>query len=771
MNASSERATLILRFFVPYVLILLGSLLAGWFAYHKTSSLVESETMKSNAAALGQIREALDGRFAEVETIAQQMASESKIQSFQFVKAPFEQTNPFRLWDLEKSLFDYRITNHFIIDYFIAYKNSGMFISPRKVYDAKQFYGLQLHYDGKSYEEWYQELFGRYYYKTYKPGRPVVYEGKPYSVVSYMQSFGAKDGGGVIAVLIDNKQIQEMLRHIDAEQGGFAYVADQGGNLISYVGMDPATANMKALPVKEGFSLIDWNGKKMLITRTTSQYNGWTYVSAQPEAVVLAKANYIKVLTLTVFMLALGAGLAAAAWLAYRSSRPVFKMLQLLPLKPAGRKKHPLGNLMDDIRSSVSELVESHGELSSRLEAQVPLLRNVFFDRLLQGGYTSMGEVEAAMEHARVELRSGYFAVSAIQIRGYHAPYNEEMLTELDIVKLNIRDVTQSVGPEELVSAQVHDLGENKLALLLHGEGETPGAFMEGVKKLVAQWYDHLKQASHPGLLIAVGTCQTRLTEVYRSYGEAEFLLASAVWSEQEPVLFYEEAEVPPPVYFYPSDVEQRLIQLVRSGNRPETARLIGQIREKNEGVRPLPVVAQKLLAQELCGTLMKCCEPSSANEDALTEEMRVVLDVSDPGMPPDEAVQKLFQALMQLCTKHEERKRSHNDTLASKLTEYIDRHFPDPDLSLAVLAREAKNSEAYVSYFFKEQTGMNFSDYLEHVRMEEAKRLLVGSVLPVSEIAVRTGYLSLNSFSRAFKRANGVSATEYRKISRPREA
>ncbi|MEI0740115.1 AraC family transcriptional regulator [Paenibacillus sp. JTLBN-2024] len=228
---------------------------------------------------------------------------------------------------------------------------------------------------------------------------------------------------------------------------------------------------------------------------------------------------------------------------------------------------------------------------------------------------------------------------------------------------------------------------------------------------------------------------------------------------------------MPPPVYFYPSDVEQRLIQLVRSGNEPETARLIGEIREKNEGSGPLPVVAHKLLAQELSGTLMKCCEPSFANRDALTDEMKVVLEVSDPAWSPDEAVQKLFQALMQLCRKHEEQKRSHNDTLAAKLMEYIDSHFPDPDLSLAVLAREARNSEAYVSYFFKEQTGMNFSDYLEHVRMEEAKRLLVGSALPVSEIAVRTGYLSLNSFSRAFKRANGVSATEYRKISRPREA
>ncbi|MDR9854752.1 helix-turn-helix domain-containing protein [Paenibacillus sp. VCA1] len=771
MNASSERATLVLRFFVPYVLILLGALLSGWFAYHKTSSLLETETMKSNTAALGQIREALDGRFAEVETIAQQMASESKIQSFQFVKAPFEQTNPFRLWDLEKSLFDYRMTNHFIVDYFIAYKNSGMFISPRKVYNGSQFYGLQLRYEGKSYEQWYKELFSRYYYKTYQPGMPVLYEGKPYSVVSYMQSFGAKDGGGVISVLIDNKQIQEMLRHIDSEQGGFAYVADQNGNLISYVGMDPTTANMKALPVKEGFSQFRWNGKKMLITQTTSRYNGWTYVSAQPEAVVLAKANYIKELTLTVFMLAMGAGLVFAALLAYRSSRPVFKMLQLLPLKPAGSKKRPLGNVMDDIRSSVSALVESHGELSSRLEAQVPMLRNVFFERLLQGGFTSMDEVEAAMEHARIELKGHYFAAAAIQIRGYHAPYNEEMLTELDIVKLNVRDRIGTIGADQQALAQVHDLGENKLALLFHGEGAAPDAFMNGLQRQISQLGDHWKQASHSGLWIAVGTCQTRLTEVYRSYGEAEFLLVHAAWSERQPVLFYDEAEVPPPVYFYPSDVEQRLIQLVRSGNKPETARLIAQIREENDGGRPLPVVAQKLLAQELCGTLMKCCELSPASEDMLSEEMKVVLEVSDSELPPDEAVHKLFQALMQLCRKHEERKRSHNDSLTSKLMSYIDNHFSDPDISLAMLAKEARNSEAYVSYFFKEQTGMNFSDYLEHVRMEEAKRLLIGSALPVSDIAVRTGYLSLNSFSRAFKRANGVSATEYRKVHQPREA
>ncbi|GIP27169.1 hypothetical protein J23TS9_22990 [Paenibacillus sp. J23TS9] len=770
-TASGERATLIFRFFIPYALILLGSLLVGWFAYHKTSALVESETKKSNAAALGQIREALDRRFAEVETIAEQMSSESKIQSFQFVKAPFQNTNPYRLWDLEQSLFDYRMSNHFIVDYYIAYKSSGMFISPRKVYNAQQFYSLQLRYDNMSYDEWYAQLFNQYYYKTYKPGMPVIYEGKAYSVVSYMQSFGTRDSGGVITVLINNRQIQEMLQHIDSEQGGFAYVADQNGNLISHTGLEGQSIDLKALPVREGFSQIQWNGKKMLITQTTSSYNGWTYVSAQPETVVLEKANYIKELTLTVFLLALIAGLLVAGFLAYRSSRPVFKLLQLLPLKPGGKEKRPLGNLMDDIRSSVSALVESHDALNSRLEAQVPLLRNVFFDRLLQGGFTSEEEVEAAMEHSRVELCGTYLTAAIIRLRGYHAPYNEEMLMELDIVKLNIRDVISSSSTAEQVFVQVHDLGENKLALLIHGEGDSSEYFMDMVKQLVHHLYGRLQDASNAGLLLAVGTCQTRLTEIYRAFGEAEFILLHAAWSEQQPLLFYNDAQVPVPAYFYPSDVEQRLIQLVRSGNKPETARLMEQIRDKNGGEHQVPAVVERLLAQELCGTLMKCCEPSGSGEDLITHEVEVVLKASDPALSPSEAIHMLFQTLLQLCQKYEDRKRSHNDSLAGKLIEYIDRHYPEPDLSLAVLAQEARTSEAYVSFFFKEQTGMNFSDYLENVRMEEAKRLLAHSGRPVSEIAGLTGYLSLNTFSRAFKRANGFSATEFRKENQPREA
>ncbi|MGM1047965.1 MAG: helix-turn-helix domain-containing protein [Bacillota bacterium] len=758
-DTSGKQASLLIRFFVPYALILLSALLVGWFAYNKTSDLVESETMKSSTAVLGQIREALDRRLAEIETIARQMSSEPKVQSFQFVKDPFGGKNPYSLWDLEKSLFDYRMFNHFIVDYYVAFKNNGMFISPRKVYTMKQFYDLQLHYDGLTQEEWRSRLFDTYHYKTYMPGTPVVYEGKHYSVVSFMQSFGLRGSGGVITVLINNEQIQEMLRNIDSEQGGFAYIADQNGNLISHIGLDEDSINLKALPTKGGFSQLTWNGQEMLVTETTSAYNGWTYVSAQPKAVVLEKAYYIKELTLTVFLLALILGLMIAAYFAYRSSRPFLKLLQMLPVSRTEDNPHVLRNTVDYIRSSVSDLIERHDALKGRLDEQLPQMRSVFFDRLLKGGYTSMQDVEAALEHSRIDLRSSQYAVVILRLRGYHAPYNEEILTEMDIVKLGIRDRIEESLHHCVI---VHDLGENLLALMLYDTEINSDDFMIKMRSLLREIYEDLTGETGAGLYLAAGGVQTRLTELYRSFSEAKFVLQHASWHESDPILYHEDIELTVPSYFYPSDVELRLIQLVKSGNKAETEQHLQQIQEKNAGDRQLPLVVERLFAHELCGTLIKCCEQAAGAD--IAEEAETVLKASDPVLPPAEAIEMLCASLLSLCLKNEERKKSHNDDLTNRLIAYIDVHYPESELCLTVLAREARTSEAYVSYFFKEQTGLNFSDYLENIRMREAKRLLLESGKPVSEIAAAVGYLSLNTFSRAFKRANGISATEYRR-------
>ncbi|PCL92987.1 AraC family transcriptional regulator [Paenibacillus lautus] len=762
-SVSGEKAGLLFRFFIPYAVILVGSLLVGWFAYGKTSELIENETVKSTSAALQQIQEALDQRFAEIENIARQMSSESKIQSFQFEKEPFAGTGPYRLWDLEKSLFNYKLFNHFIVDYYIAYKNSSMVISPRKVYTSDQYYRLLLRYEGQSLSEWRQALFGQYHYKTYTPGHSVVYEGKPYSVVSYMQSFGNKSSSGVVTVLINNRQIQDMLRKVDPEQEGFAYIADANGNLISSIGLKEQDF-MKALPIKSGDTHIRWEEQEMLVTQSTSEYNGWSYVSAQPKSVVLQKVYYIKQLTLTIFITALLLGLGVAGYLAYRSSRPLLKILQLLPSTRSEAAHTASRNAVDYIGHSVSELVESHDTLKERLEEQIPMLRNVLVDRLLKGSFTSMQELEAAMEHAQVQLRGSHHAVALLHIRGYHEPFMEEMLMELDIVKINIRDRIQSLCGE---GALLHDFGENQMVLVLSGTAADKEDFTMHMRAHLQSIHEHLIGISGTGLYMAVGEFRSNIAELYRSYGEAKFVLHHAGWSEKSPIFYHAEMVMPAFSYYYPADEEMRLIQLVKAGNLDETKQLFRQIKEKNRSDRQMPMAVEKLLVQELSGTLMKCNEQTGNDGSHRTEETDAVIRALNPELSPAEGMNILYAAFVRLCQKNEERKKSHNAHLTNRLLSYIEKHYGESDLSLSALARETHTSEAYVSYFFKEQTGLNFSEYLEKLRMDEAKRELATSDKPVSDIAAACGYLSLNTFSRAFKRVNGISATEYRRLHR----
>ena len=69
---------------------------------------------------------------------------------------------------------------------------------------------------------------------------------------------------------------------------------------------------------------------------------------------------------------------------------------------------------------------------------------------------------------------------------------------------------------------------------------------------------------------------------------------------------------------------------------------------------------------------------------------------------------------------------------------------------------------DRYLSAIFKKETGTNFAEYLEQLRVKAACVLLQDGC-KVSDLPERLGYNSIQSFRRAFKRVMGVSPSEYR--------
>ena len=80
------------------------------------------------------------------------------------------------------------------------------------------------------------------------------------------------------------------------------------------------------------------------------------------------------------------------------------------------------------------------------------------------------------------------------------------------------------------------------------------------------------------------------------------------------------------------------------------------------------------------------------------------------------------------------------------------------------VLADEFHLSPAYISQLFKNEILVNFSSYLTSIRMEKAKKLLIATSLSIGEISVQCGYGDYRVFTKAFKKTEGCTPSQYRR-------
>ena len=123
-----------------------------------------------------------------------------------------------------------------------------------------------------------------------------------------------------------------------------------------------------------------------------------------------------------------------------------------------------------------------------------------------------------------------------------------------------------------------------------------------------------------------------------------------------------------------------------------------------------------------------------------------------------------MCEAYYDLCDLILEQKGNSNLNLINKIIKYIETNYNDQSLGLYKVASEFNLCEGYVSQFFKEQTDINFTDYLEKIRLDKAYMLLKENTLTINEIAESVGYNSALSFRRAFKRVVGLNPTDVRK-------
>ena len=105
----------------------------------------------------------------------------------------------------------------------------------------------------------------------------------------------------------------------------------------------------------------------------------------------------------------------------------------------------------------------------------------------------------------------------------------------------------------------------------------------------------------------------------------------------------------------------------------------------------------------------------------------------------------------------------SEKEELLFKIFQFVESHYTT-SCSLEALSAETSYHGVYLSHYFKQMTGLTYTDYVNRYRVNEAGYLLKNGGESILQVAYDCGFDSLRSFNRNFKKVMGVTPSEYRK-------
>ncbi|MBE7087297.1 MAG: helix-turn-helix domain-containing protein [Clostridiales bacterium] len=103
-------------------------------------------------------------------------------------------------------------------------------------------------------------------------------------------------------------------------------------------------------------------------------------------------------------------------------------------------------------------------------------------------------------------------------------------------------------------------------------------------------------------------------------------------------------------------------------------------------------------------------------------------------------------------------------DVLFDKLLEYVSVNFKE-DISLDTASKELGYEKHYLSRCFHQVIPMNFSKYINTLRVDFASELLQNTDMSITEIALESGFQSIRNFNRVFCEVTGKTPREFSSI------
>lgn len=597
--------------------------------------------------------------------------------------------------------------NVYVLDTFLMFQNAGVVLTQYASFPSfdefAKHYSLDCFADICSILDGAQHNVQPSYLPEFWFGSSFTQEGKR-ALCQYFSVSATPGSNEVVAfVLYDASRFAAEALPVPLSAGGRLEVFTASGMPLFAEGEQVA---------KEGALTVD------------AQSRAFRATLSLPARWVWAEMDGLVKQTLWFLAAALAMGVFISVAVARVQARPVQKLLQAIaPDVPDADKRS--GRTLAFVREEVLRLSASHRDAVAQLGAVRETLRQTMVDRLLL-----MRDMDGEAQAYAQELPGGFPARFCVCV-------GRMDVGDAAMEQAAYMSAIRSRLPE---GALFHAISGDAFAIILPCKAREEA--LEAMRALAAL----LAQSPPYPVRVAVSHVAEEIDRLRAAFEEAHMALLRNPPDTQSAV--FAAADETAPVAFGLQDL-QWLYRAVMSADEDRARMALESAYAGGVDLDP------QSLYYALGSTLQM------AARDGLRGQAQV------PGRgythDPRQQLAALLDMTHTICAGIDREKKSHNEALRKGIMAYIHARYTDPDTYGATIAEHFHISVKYLYNFIKEQAGCSLGEYLMALRLGKACELLKDPSLPIGKICVECGFLSQNTFYKAFKRAFGLSPSAYR--------
>jgi AraC-like DNA-binding protein len=503
---------------------------------------------------------------------------------------------------------------------------------------------------------------------------------------------------------------------------------------------------------------LDWSrdfvkdGNQYLFYRK-GDVTGLSYVLVIPNEKIASQISRINLVLLLLLALALVVGIMLSVVVSIRFYTPIQNIIQTIQRESpqsATAASGPIDEL-HYINENIKQFLQARNEFGRNMRSQQSQLAHLGYIRKLKSIYTRPHEMS-------LDDQPFYMILFHLTMtRRFRDLLAAEQDKAANYIKEYISISLSETFPES-VTLQVE---KDQILSLVFTDKDVQEVWR--VLDRLRQVFDRDKEYCY--LTLAFQPHAQSPERVADAYEQTVEMVKRRKLSAETQIITSLGPE-PPYIGFAPSQ-EQELYDNLQAGQTERVVTLMNRVLQRmdKEGATGEQFLS---FAREVVAKTVKLLVAANV-------EIGAVLDRSSPYQEMKECAsveeyRQMFERFLGDAASRIAAKLDEKDPVVEFVFETIRQRYSE-DLSLDMIADRLGFTASYVSRYFKEKTGSNFSDCLNEVRIKKAKEMLGTSNSQVRDIATRVGYVNVTSFIRMFKKVTGMTPSDYRKAGNTAEA